>query len=299
MREGEKIISPDTIQRKNIQEANDIVSVYMDDVKNSGRPINVIITFGNAYGKQMKRTFELFKLLTKQKCHVIILVIDPLFAKDETWTSFLFNLNKISNSDKLTIDPINFENDDSMNGCLLIYDNEENRGNGEGIVIFISEGFPTQYKEYSVEFTEQIISKKSLEYADKCKPKDDYPFNSWKPILEDALSTKGQVIIDNDAWHQSKGILGRNQKIKSVYENRYMEWYCEILYILRQMKNPNIKFVHSHSITSNVSLNDLKPLDAKFVPESYVSSSSTIGGRRKTRRGKSSLRKKSRKQVRG
>lgn len=270
-------ITTDTIKRVSLHDAIEQFKMFIDD------KTIFILTFGNAFGKQMARIANMIRTtgLATDKIfqQVFVLSIDPLFKEDAKWNSFVSNLKPTFKNEHMrieaTIDEV-YANGRTLKGGFLEFtstddDTRANYNGYTGLIGFVDEEIPSQYYKDNLESTEQIIRDRSFAYADRCVPSEDNPANALKPLVEEILKGKGgTVYIDNDAWIQINGHVGRNHKITQYLQNRYMEFYCEVLYILKQFKSPRILFYNGNHSSIRVEMKDFIPLDAMFVPDTFV-----------------------------
>jgi hypothetical protein len=257
-------ITKDTIKRYTFTEAVDVLK------ENIGARSNFILTFGNAWGKQMARIANMIRTTSNNvgiNPDVFVLSIDPLFKDDTIWVPFLSNLKPTFAKEHIFIEPL-------KEGYIYFSStDDETRPNSSGYngeLIFVDEGMPSQYFKNNLEFTEQILKDRTFAYADTCIPSEDNPANALNPLIKEILDSGGTVYIDNDAWIDMKGHIGRNHKITNYLQNRYMEFYCEVMYILKQFKSPRILFYNGDTGSRQVQMKDFIPLDAMFTPNTFV-----------------------------
>jgi hypothetical protein len=272
-----------------------------------------ILTFGNAFGKQMKRIEHCLQTImineykeairTGSKIPSLmpyILSIDPEFAgkpmdffyritrQFETYdfdstsqsgmegsTPYTFEIMKTFNFDKKTQKVVT---------ALKGYDSFTSRADTiqiTGFITYVKDDLPSQYKGRDLEFTKQIYKDKSFAYADQCIPTEEYPFRQVLPFLKSILDLGGKIIVDNDAWHEV------NDGTYRYLSNMYMEYYCEVMHLLRQINNPNVLFLHS--APKDINTYTFKPLIESFAPITNIQQYKQGGG---TRHRKMRLRKR-------
>ena len=285
--------------------------------------IITIITFGNAFGKGFARILNYLKKLSKENyktlndIYVQILAIDPefqsrppLYRGSTIQTSFdvpILSIQRrpdirgeiptpkyLNDSEPDHISSQKLENHvgffdinlyiNSKGGIVKDTDTFEKAVFIDGLVCFIADKLPSQYTERDIEFTKQILKDGSFAYADQCKPSDDHPFRHILPHIQRVLELGGSVIVDNDAWHE----MNMPDKGVAYLSNLYMQYYCEVLYLLREIQNPNILFLHTDP--KSITEFNLRPLDAEFIPKGSMRTykafnpNSSGGGTKQSRR---------------
>jgi hypothetical protein len=325
------------VEPLSVEDAARVFTEELDSIeKDDMDKLLFVLTFGNAHGNGLSRILNYIQTLSLKnynKYKVVyaqILSIDPEFKSRtpfdsnypvrqsfDTFDSILLSVNSKeyvglpppdyrnpSKPDPIDTSKVSeyvgvFEKSIEIDAKGRIIQNITKYDKSiylEGLICFIADEIPSQYNERDIEFTEQIHKDRSFAYADQCIPAADHPFQHILPHIQRVLELGGTVVIDNDAWHE----LNIPEKGIQYLSNLYMQYYCEVLYYLRQMHNPNILFLHTSPKSSNEF--DLKPLDANFLPKGMmrfyppVRFNNSTGGSRRTRRAR---RQRSRTHKRG